>query len=61
LTLYVKDLDRALDRLKRANVPLLGEPPVDLGGGTHIAVVKDPDGHFIELIGPRPDRSKAPR
>lgn len=61
LTLYVKDLDRALDRLKRANVPLLGETPVDLGGGTHIAVVKDPDGHFIELIGPRPDRSKAPR
>jgi len=61
LTLYVKDLDRALDRLKRAKVPLLGETPLDLGGGTHIVVVKDPDGHFIELIGPSPDRPRAAR
>jgi len=53
LTLYVKDVNQALERLKRANVPLLGETPVDLGGGTHIVVVKDPDGNFIELIGPR--------
>ncbi len=53
LTLYVKDVNQALERLKRANIPLLGETPVDLGGGTHIVVVKDPDGNFIELIGPR--------
>lgn len=52
LTLYVKDMNRALERLKAAKVPLLGETPLDLGGGTYITVVKDPDGNFIELIGP---------
>ncbi len=52
LTLYVKDMTRALERLKTARVPLLGETPLDLGGGTYIAVVKDPDGNFFELIGP---------
>lgn len=52
LTLYVKDMNRALDRLKAANVPTLGETPLDLGGGNYITVVKDPDGNFIELIGP---------
>jgi lactoylglutathione lyase len=52
LTLYVKDMNRALDRLKTAKVPTLGETPLDLGGGNFITVVKDPDGNFIELIGP---------
>lgn len=52
LTLYVKDMSRALERLKAAKVQPLGETPLDLGGGTYITVVKDPDGNFIELIGP---------
>ena len=53
LTLYVKDMNRALERLKKAEVKLLGETPVELGGGTWLVAVKDPDGNFIELIGPR--------
>ena len=53
LTLYVKDMNRALERLKNAEVRLLGETPVELGGGTWLVAVKDPDGNFIELIGPR--------
>jgi catechol 2,3-dioxygenase-like lactoylglutathione lyase family enzyme len=53
LTLYVKDMNRALERLKAAKVTLLGETPVDLGGGTMLVAVKDPDGNFYELIGPR--------
>lgn len=53
LTLYVKDINRALERLKQAKIPLLGEAPVDLGGGTFLVAVKDPDGNFFELIGPR--------
>jgi len=51
LTLYVKDMNRALERLKKAEVKLLGETPVELGGGTWLVAVKDPDGNFIELIG----------
>jgi catechol 2,3-dioxygenase-like lactoylglutathione lyase family enzyme len=54
LTLYVRDINRALDRLKRAGVALLGESPVDLGGGTFLVAVKDPDGNFVELIGRKP-------
>ena len=53
LTLYVKDVNVALERLKRANVALLGETPFDLGNGSFLVAVKDPDGNFIELIGPR--------
>ncbi len=52
LTLYVKDMTAALARLKKAGVPTLGETPLDLGGGTMITVVRDPDGNFVELIGP---------
>ncbi|MEN9675242.1 MAG: hypothetical protein RIS76_1138 [Verrucomicrobiota bacterium] len=53
LTLYVKDMTRALERLKAEKVPLMGETPVDLGGGTLLVAVRDPDGNFYELIGPR--------
>jgi catechol 2,3-dioxygenase-like lactoylglutathione lyase family enzyme len=53
LTLYVKNINRALERLKKADVPLLGETPVDLGAGSWLVAVKDPDGNFIELIGPK--------
>ncbi len=53
LTLYVTDVNRALERLKKADVKLLGDSPVDLGGGTWLVAVKDPDGNFVELIGPK--------
>ncbi len=52
LTLFVNDLDLSVERLKKAKVKLLGKTPVDLGGGRFLAAVQDPDGNFIELIGP---------
>lgn len=52
LTLYVTDILAAQERLQQAGVKTLGKTPLDLGGGTWIAVVQDPDGNFIELIGP---------
>lgn len=55
LTLFVKDIDQALARLKKAGVKLLGETPVSLGGKTKLVAVRDPDGNFIELIGPAKD------
>ncbi len=51
-TLYVKDMTKALERLKAAKVKPIGETPHDLGGGTYITVLRDPDGNFFELIGP---------
>ncbi len=53
LTLYVKDLNPILERLKKAGVPALGETPVEMGGGTWLVAIKDPDGNFLEFVGPR--------
>jgi lactoylglutathione lyase len=52
LTIFVKDMGPSLERLKKAKVKLLGESPVDLGGGTLLTAVQDPDGNFIEIVGP---------
>ncbi len=53
LTLYVKNLNASLARLKKAGVGTLGETPLEISQGTWLVAVKDPDGNFVELIGPR--------
>ena len=53
LTLHVTDLNAAIERLKKANVKLEGKTPVPLGGKNALVVCRDPDGNFVELIGPR--------
>ena len=52
LTIYSSDLTPTLGRLKAGGIKLLGESPVALGGGTFLVTFQDPDGSFIELIGP---------
>jgi lactoylglutathione lyase len=52
LTFYVISAERALERLKKAGVRPIGETPVTLGENARLIVVRDPDGNFIELIGP---------
>lgn len=52
LTLHVTDLDASIKRLEKAGVKLLGDTPVALGGNNGLLVCRDPDGNFIELIGP---------
>jgi catechol 2,3-dioxygenase-like lactoylglutathione lyase family enzyme len=53
ITLMVHDLKPVVERIKARGVPLLGETPISLGdSGNHFALVQDPDGTFIELIGP---------
>ena len=53
LTLLVTDMNKSVEKLKAAKVKLLGKTPTDLGGGKFIAVFHDPDGNYIELIGPK--------
>ena len=53
LTLHVMNLDVSMKRLKAAKIPFEGETPVALGGNNALLVVRDPDGNFVELIGPR--------
>jgi len=53
VTLMVTDLTPFVERIKAAGVPFLGETPIPLGDdGNHFVLVQDPDGTFIELIGP---------
>jgi catechol 2,3-dioxygenase-like lactoylglutathione lyase family enzyme len=53
ITLMVADLAPVVARAKTAGVPFLGQTPVPLAdSGNHFVLVQDPDGTFIELIGP---------
>ena len=38
--------------LTKTGVKPIGETPVPLGNGQRLITVRDPDGNFIELIGP---------
>ena len=52
ITLQVVALRPMLERLQQHDVAVLGDAPVPLGGESYFALVQDPDGVFIELIGP---------
>jgi len=52
ITIMVNDLTPVLERIKKHNVKLLGETPLPLGGDRHFVLIQDPDGTFVELIGP---------
>ncbi|MFT6498220.1 MAG: catechol 2,3-dioxygenase-like lactoylglutathione lyase family enzyme [Akkermansiaceae bacterium] len=52
LTIHVNSTKTALERLKKAGVKVLAKGPVVLPGGVALTVVKDPDGNFIEFVGP---------
>ena len=62
LVVTVRDLDGTLARLTKLGAPVvsLGGEPVTIGQGTRIVVVKDPDGHFVELSQPAELPSEAP-
>ena len=53
LTLHVSDLNAAITRLIAAKGKLEGKSPVPLGGTRALLVCRDPDGNFVELIGPQ--------
>jgi catechol 2,3-dioxygenase-like lactoylglutathione lyase family enzyme len=52
ITINVKALKPIIDRLKQRNIPLLGSTPTRLNTNSRFVLVQDPDGTFIELIGP---------
>jgi catechol 2,3-dioxygenase-like lactoylglutathione lyase family enzyme len=52
ITIMVNNLKPFLERIEKHKVKLLGESPVVLGPDQQFALVQDPDGTFIELIGP---------
>lgn len=52
LTLFVNDMGDAVARAKKAGVKMRGETPAKAGRENYLTVFQDPDGNFIELIGP---------
>jgi catechol 2,3-dioxygenase-like lactoylglutathione lyase family enzyme len=53
LVVTVRDLDGTLARLQKLGAPVVSRSGVvTIGGSTRIVVVKDPDGHFVELSQP---------
>ncbi|MFH5805881.1 VOC family protein [Alienimonas sp. DA493] len=54
LTLHVRDMDPILKAAAEHKLKPLAKGPVALGGGRYLALLRDPDGNFIELVGARP-------
>lgn len=52
ITIFVHELKPILKRIKEAGIKLLGDTPVKLGADNHFVLIQDPDGTFVELIGP---------
>ena len=52
ITLMVKSLKPFMARLQENKIPLLGETPVALNETLKLVLIQDPDGNFVELIGP---------
>ena len=52
VTIFVKSMKPVMERLKKYSITLLEETPVFLADGRQFVLVQDPDGNFIELIGP---------
>lgn len=54
ITVYVRNLNDAVIRLEAADIPMLGQTPAPIPNGNHFVLVQDPDGNFVEVIGPMP-------
>ena len=53
ITILVNHLDPFIKRCKKHNVEILSKEPSKLAENRFFILVQDPDGTFIELIGPR--------
>jgi len=60
ITIAVKSTDTALARLAKAGVKPIAKGPVtlpdDLDPSKALTIVRDPDGNFVELVGPKPTK-----
>ena len=53
ITIFVKHLNPIIERVKKHNVKILSGVPSQLDENKYFILVQDPDGTFIELIGPK--------
>ncbi len=53
ITILVNHLNPFIERVKKNNVKILSGSPSQLGPNKFFILIQDPDGTFIELIGPK--------
>ncbi len=53
ITIFVKSMQPFLNRIEKHGIELLGDTPFTLEPGLEFVLIQDPDGVFIELIGPK--------
>lgn len=53
ITIFVKSMKPFLERIKKYGVKMRGSSPTMLDENRQFVSVQDPDGNFIELIGPK--------
>ena len=56
ITINVKDLSPIVERVKAHDVTMRGNSPVKLGENRYLLLIRDPEGTFVELIGPWKDK-----
>ena len=61
LSIYVKDMGAAMQRLETAGVKPVAQPKPIPGTPVALVLVRDPDGNLIELIGPMTAAAEASR
>ena len=58
LTVFVADMNKAIERIRAQGIELVGDSPVSLPpplpSTVFVSMLRDPDGNFIELVGPKP-------
>lgn len=53
ITILVNHLNPVIERIEKNNIKILSGKPSTLSEGSFFILVQDPDGTFIELIGPK--------
>jgi catechol 2,3-dioxygenase-like lactoylglutathione lyase family enzyme len=53
ITILVNHLNPFIERVKKNNIKILSGEPSSLGENKYFILIQDPDGTFIELIGPK--------
>jgi len=60
ITIFVHSMDEAMERLNEAGIKTVAKSPLplpeNLDPSMALALVRDPDGNIVELVGPKPTR-----
>ena len=53
ITILVNHLNPIIERIEKNKIQILSGKPSELGEGRFFILIQDPDGTFVELIGPK--------